>query len=78
MWYAKDIPFYRLQNQHLSQNPYTQAGDVVRSLGAVQAQDYAGAKWAIGLRSNGLTDPDVSRAFDKGEILRTLVSGAFL
>jgi hypothetical protein len=66
-----DIAAYRLHNQHLSHNHFNQAADVVRGLGAVQAQDFAGAKWAIGLRSDGLADPDVQRAFDDGSILRT-------
>ena len=68
-----DIVSYRLQNQHLFQNKFDQAPDVVRGLGAVQAQDFAGAKWAIGLRSEGLTDTDVQSAFDEGAILRTHV-----
>jgi hypothetical protein len=68
-----DIVSYRLQNQFLIQNKFDQAPDVVRSLGAVQSQDFAGAKWAIGLRSEGLADPDVQRAFDEGAILRTHV-----
>ncbi len=42
-------------------------------LGAVQSQDFAGAKWAIGLRTNGLTEADVERAFTDGSILRTHV-----
>jgi hypothetical protein len=66
-----DIAAYRLHNQHLSHNHFNQAADVVRRLGAVQAQDFAGAKWAIGLRSDGLGDLDVQRAFDDGSILRT-------
>jgi hypothetical protein len=39
----------------------------------VQAQDYSGAKWAIGLRARGVTEVDVDRAFDAGAILRTHV-----
>lgn len=66
-----DIPFYRLHNQRLIQNKFDQPQDVVRWQGAVQAQDFAGAKWAIGLRTNGLTEPDVERAFTDGSILRT-------
>jgi hypothetical protein len=38
----------------------TAASEVVRRLGAVQAQDYYGAKWAIGLRSSA-TDAPSSR-----------------
>lgn len=66
-----DIPLYRLHNQHLLQDKFNQPAEVVRRLGAVQAQDFAGAKWAIGLRSNRLTDSDVERAFTDGSFLRT-------
>ena len=47
--------------------------DVVRSLGAVQAQDFAGAKWAIAQRASGATDAAVDRLFNEGRILRTHV-----
>ena len=39
----------------------------------MQSLDYAGAKWAIGMRAKGLTDADIERAFNAGEILRTHV-----
>jgi hypothetical protein len=42
-------------------------------MGAVQAQDYPAAKWALGLRIPSLTDEDVERAFSAGHILRTHV-----
>ena len=45
---------------------------MVQWLGAVQAQDYSGAKWALGMRLCGnVTDADVERAFTKGAVLRT-------
>src|SRR5689334_15826353 len=37
----------------------------------MQAQEYALAKWAIGLRAPGTTDADIERALARGEILRT-------
>lgn len=46
---------------------------MVARLCAVQAQDYAGAKWALGLRANGLVEADVEQAFDAGSVLRTHV-----
>jgi Winged helix DNA-binding domain len=61
----------RLRNQGLARPEFRGAKDVVAWLGAVQAQDYAGAKWALGLRGPRLTDADVDRAFDTGAILRT-------
>jgi hypothetical protein len=68
---ALDIASYRLYNQRLSQIKLDDPTEVVSWLGAVQSQDYAGAKWAIGLRTTGLTDTDVDRAFAEGSILRT-------
>jgi hypothetical protein len=46
---------------------------MVRWLGAVQAQDYAGAKWALGQRIVGATEAAIERAFETGAILRTHV-----
>ena len=68
-----DIARQRLHSQHLTRPTFEAAVDAVRWLVAVQSQDYAGAKWALGLRSQGLTDPDVDRAFNAGAILRTHV-----
>jgi Winged helix DNA-binding domain len=45
----------------------------VQWLVAMQAQDYAGAKWAIGTRLPGSTDRDIEGAFNRGQILRTHV-----
>jgi len=42
-------------------------------MGAVQAQDFNAAKWALGLRMRKATDAAVEEAFNKGEILRTHV-----
>lgn len=46
---------------------------MVTWLGAVQSQDYAGAKWALGMRSPGVTDAEVDELFNSGAILRTHV-----
>jgi len=67
----RDLVRRRLQNQRLDRSEFRKPADVVRWLGAVQAQDYAGAKWALGLRAKGLTDADADRALDEGTILRT-------
>lgn len=47
--------------------------EVVRWLGAVQAQDYGPAKWSVGQRADGVGDAAVDRAFAEGAILRTHV-----
>src|SRR5215210_2326327 len=70
---ALDILQQRLHNQLLSQTKFTQPSQVVAWLGAVQSQDYAGAKWALSLRTNGVTDVAIEQAFTNGEILRTHV-----
>jgi hypothetical protein len=66
-----NIISHRLHNQLLSQTEFTQPGEVVSWLGAVQSQDYAGAKWALAQRTNGLSDAAIDQSFAKGEILRT-------
>jgi hypothetical protein len=61
----------RLHNQRLSSRGCNEAVDVVRWLGAVQAQEFAAAKWALALRMRAATDVDVEHAFNEGQILRT-------
>ncbi len=51
-----DIAYQRLHNQGIASTPFSKPLDVVQWLGAVQAQDYAAAKWALGLRSQGVSD----------------------
>jgi hypothetical protein len=70
---ALDITRTRLRNQRLSGGRFERPEDVVRWLGAVQAQDYAGAKWALGLRMQRVRDADIEAAFSDGRILRTHV-----
>ena len=66
-----DIIRHRLHNQFLSQTDFTEPEQVVKCLGAVQSQDYAGGKWALGLRMKGSTDAALDKAFNEGKILRT-------
>jgi hypothetical protein len=63
----------RLRNQRLVSPDCNSPQSVVSWLGAVQAQDYYGAKWAVGQRMNNGTDDEVEKAFAAGEILRTHV-----
>ena len=63
----------RLRNQQLTDSKIRKPADVVSCLGAMQAQDYPAAKWAIGLRAPGCQDADVEQAFNDGLILRTHV-----
>jgi hypothetical protein len=68
-----EIAARRLVNQHLVVPELATAAEVVSTLGAVQAQDYGGAKWALSQRTVGLTDTDVEREISSGQILRTHV-----
>jgi hypothetical protein len=63
----------RLRNQKLTRTGLRTPEEVVAWLGAVQAQEYPGARWALGQRAKGLTDAAVEQAFDAGRILRTHV-----
>jgi winged helix DNA-binding protein len=70
---VNDIPARRLQAQRLTGEPFKSPLDAIRWLTAVQSQDYAGAKWALGQRSRKTTDAALDRLFDQGAILRTHV-----
>jgi winged helix DNA-binding protein len=61
----------RLANQHVSRPTFRDPADVVRRLGAVQAQDYLGGLWAIGLRTKGATEATVEDAVARRTIVRT-------
>lgn len=66
-----EIAHLRLLNQRITMPSFKKPGEVVDWLCAVQAQDYFGAKWALGLRMRGATDSDIDKAFNDGTILRT-------
>ena len=70
------IAFRRLVNQqivrpHSQLTSLGQPADVVAHLVAMQAQEFAMAKWAIGLRLPTVNEADVDLAFNSGQILRT-------
>jgi Winged helix DNA-binding domain len=68
-----DIALQRLHNQRLSLPDLKNPSDPVKWLGAVQAQDYYGAKWALAQRMQGVADEAIEKAFADGAILRTHV-----
>ncbi|MBA2301448.1 MAG: winged helix DNA-binding domain-containing protein [Acidobacteria bacterium] len=64
----------RLRNQRVDPPVTGQPADLVGWLGAVQAQEYHFAKWALALRLAGdTTNAEIEHAFDTGRILRTHV-----
>lgn len=68
-----DVMHQRLNNQYLEGAAFDKPEAVVAWQGAVQAQDYAGAKWALGQRVQGADDAAVEQAFTSGAILGTHV-----
>lgn len=66
-----DIAHARLINQGIVPGHLTTPSAVVAWLGVMQGQDYAGAKWALGLRLPGSTDAMIEAAFHAKAIVRT-------
>jgi hypothetical protein len=66
-----EVTRLRLHNQGLSAARFKKPSDVVRWFGAVQAQDYLGSLWALGLRLPGASEASVERAVAERSIVRT-------
>jgi hypothetical protein len=70
---SKDVEIarQRLANQHIATAALRNPAEVVSWMGAVQAQDYPGGLWAVGLRTRDATEALVERALADRTILRT-------
>jgi hypothetical protein len=66
-----NIAALRLANQRISQSDCKTPQEVVEWLGALQGQDYLGAKWSIGLRLPGSTEDQIEQAIADKRIIRT-------
>jgi hypothetical protein len=66
-----DISRYRLYYQHIARAEFEHPGDVVAWFGAVQAQDYLGSLWAVGLRMRKAVEADIEQAIANKTIIRT-------
>ena len=67
----RDVTRIRLVRQGLGGADRLDPPGVVERLLALQAQDFASAKWAIGVRSPGTTLADIDAAIDSGRIVRS-------
>ncbi|MDA4117953.1 MAG: winged helix DNA-binding domain-containing protein [Thaumarchaeota archaeon] len=67
----RDIARRRLVQQRIAGAKFKTPNDVVASLGAVQAQNFLGALWGIGLRMADATEPQVEQAIADRTIVRT-------
>lgn len=68
---SMDIAHRRLHNQSIVPAVSVTPGDAVKRLVAVQAQDYASALWAVGLRTKRPAEQTVEQAIRDGKIVRT-------
>lgn len=68
---SDDLAVHRLSSQGLAQIVATNAAEVAQALGALQGQDYAGAKWSFGLRLPGSTDDSIEAAIAQKRVVRT-------
>jgi hypothetical protein len=68
-----DIARWRLRTQRLVQPHAASAGEVIRSLLAVQAENPGQAAWAVAARTLDPDKADLARLLDDGTILRTHV-----
>jgi hypothetical protein len=68
---SSTIAHQRLLNQQIARTMFDNPSDVVAWLGAIQAQDYLGALWAVGLRTRNATEATIERALADRTIVRT-------
>ena len=66
-----DIASVRLRNQAIADPRFTSPQAVVSWFGAMQAQDYLGALWAVGLRMKKAVEADIERALAEKKIVRS-------
>ena len=71
MMKSTDIIRYRLHNQQIAGTKFRKPEEIVDALGAVQAQDYSGGLWGVGLRLPGSTVGDIEKALNERKIIRT-------
>src|SRR5687768_8845303 len=65
------IALSRLFSQGIADARFTTPREVVSWFGAMQAQDYLSALWAVGLRAGSVSERNVERAVAQREIVRS-------
>jgi hypothetical protein len=66
-----DIAKRRLVSQHIAGTELKTPAALVSHMGAMQAQDFNMVMWAIGARLPGITEEQVKKSFNSGEMIRT-------
>jgi len=70
---ASNLSHQRLINHHVHGTQFISPKEIVHWMGAIQAQDYAMSKYAVGVRLKNVTNQIVEDAINRGEIIRTHV-----
>jgi hypothetical protein len=65
------ISSLRSFNQQITVSKFKTAQEIASWLGAIQAQDYNMAKWALGIRLQNSTEIFINKEIDSGSIIRT-------
>lgn len=60
----------RLLNQQLICPQFSTSTEVVRYMGAMQAQEYRMMRWAVAMRTRKPSLKAFKKAFDEGQIIR--------
>lgn len=66
-----EVAHQRLENHRLRSSESRNPKDVLRHFAAMQAQEFAYAKWSLAQRAPGTTVVDIDRLFAEGILLRT-------
>jgi hypothetical protein len=66
-----DVAQQRLDNQHLAGTAFRRASELVAWMGAVQAQEYLGSLWAVGLCTRDAIEQDIEQAVFERTIVRS-------
>jgi hypothetical protein len=65
------IALLRLSNQHIAAHQPAKPEEMIADMGMLQAQDYLGALWAVGLRLKNASEKQVEQALAERRIVRT-------
>ena len=69
----KELSHLRLSHQQILVQDFAKPAELVSWMGAMQAQDYNMARWAMGIRLRGLGQAVLQGSIDRGEVIRTHV-----
>jgi hypothetical protein len=68
---ARELLQWRLHRHGIAAPRFEHAAEVVAWMGAMQAQDYYGSLWAVGLRMRDAVEADIERAIADRSLIRT-------